>query len=116
VISNEFAQLIQVLMSGEPPGQLMQGGVAPAGGSSAQLIEVVTVSQPAGQPQLGYVIPGFSQRTDDLDGFGIDATSGPTVIAVAGAWMLLAGLLALAGTRPQHVAHTGRPHGRGKWA
>jgi len=30
VSDHEFAQLIQVLVTGQPPGQLMQGGVASA--------------------------------------------------------------------------------------
>lgn len=37
VTNNKFAQLIQLLMTSQPLSQLMQGGVAPAGGPSAQL-------------------------------------------------------------------------------
>ncbi len=78
MINNEFAQLVQMLVTGQPPSQLMQSGVAPAGGAPTQLIEVVTVSQPAGQPQVGYVVPGAGQRADDLDGF---LRPGPVAIA-----------------------------------
>ena len=31
VISNEFVELVQVLVTGQPLSQLMQGGIAPAG-------------------------------------------------------------------------------------
>lgn len=69
VSDNEFAQLIQVLVTGQPLSQLMQRGGAPAGGPLAQLIEVIAVSQPARQPQPGHLIPGVGERADDLDGF-----------------------------------------------
>jgi hypothetical protein len=66
---NQSAQLVYLLMPGQPFGQLMQGWVARPGGPLAELIGVVIVGQPPGQPQLGYLIPGVGQRADDLDSF-----------------------------------------------
>jgi hypothetical protein len=67
--SNEFSQLIQAVVTGQPLGQGFQGGVTPAGHPLAQLVESVGVPQPAGQPQIGHVISGLGKRPDDLDGF-----------------------------------------------